>query len=147
MYAGEMISPIVCVDFIVVRLSDSGELHDGIASFESLEGVFKVGQVCGGNGEVRMVAELGVFFGDLVDADDGMACPEGPRDHRLANEAITSSHCDLHHVVGEDQEDVTSRHGCRKYNRVNWWECFSPSLPLAAGWAIACPTHYPLPPG
>lgn len=101
----ESVSPIVCVDFIVYRLVDASELHDGVASLECFEGLFKVGQVCEDEGELWIVAELGVFFGGLVDSDDGMACPEGPQDDGLANEAVTSSYCNFHHVGGEDQED------------------------------------------
>lgn len=91
-------SPVVCVDFIVNRLIDASKLYDGVASLERPESLFKVGQVCKDEVKVRIVAELGVFFRDLVDSDDGMTCPEGAQDDGLANEAVTSSHCDFHHV-------------------------------------------------
>ena len=98
MTVGRIISPVVCVDFEIDRLTDASELHDGVASLEHLESLFIVGQVCGDKGKVWVVAELGVFFGDLVDSDDGVACLEGPHDDALANGAVASSHCNLHRV-------------------------------------------------
>lgn len=67
----------MCVDFIVYRLVDGSELHDGVASLERIESLFEAGQVRMDGDKVWIVAELGVFFDDIVDADDGMACLEG----------------------------------------------------------------------
>ena len=69
------------------------------------------GQVCGDEDKVWVMAELGVFFGDVVDSDDDMAGLEGPQDDGLADEAVASSHCDLHwHVPGKDREDPVDCH-------------------------------------
>lgn len=69
----------MCVDFIVHRLTDGGELHDGVASLECLENLFETGQVCGDEDKLWIMAELGAFFGNAVDSDDDMACLEGPQ--------------------------------------------------------------------
>lgn len=72
-------SPVVRVGVVVYRLADGGELHDGVAPLERLEGLVKAGQVRGDEDKAGIVAELGVVLGDVVDADDGVARLEGSR--------------------------------------------------------------------
>lgn len=93
----------MCVDFVVNRLTDGSELHDGVAAFERLECLVKAGQIGVDKHEAWIVAELRVSFRNIVDADDDVAPLEGFQDDALADAAVTSSHCDLHLVSGGDQ--------------------------------------------